>query len=281
LKKTPEEHPDFSFLSPALKMMKKVGCLVNDVCDSNKVSREDPNRPIINVRVPLPKAAGGTAGASALIGVVLSAKIHIHGAKGLLRASDVYAVATVGTDIYTTSIAKETRDPKWEETWEINAVNPLRELVVEVHRKSVVLNGFLGKLRERLLRPVDLLLTSPDVTPNTVISKKKQNICLRPSQGEDIDVTGSVSLSIEVFVSQITEPKSIDSRMFSQIWRKHSSRMSMDVELTDVTSYRLFDDLCTLFHFRTHEMLTNFFLRLLSFKSASTPENEPLLQVLF
>ena len=205
LKKTPETHPDLQSLAAALKVMRKVGNLLNDVCVANSLTVDKSASKCLNVRT----------NTTELSGIVLKAQVTISKARALAKLGDVYCVGRVGTDSYTTRTVKETCDPDWDEVWEIPAVDPTKEIVFEVCRKTKVFRTFLGQAREKVFPPLDLCIGSPVV--GQVISKKKQNLSLRPAPGTSLAVTGSVTISTVISVGKIVEPLSVSSRLLSQV----------------------------------------------------------------
>jgi hypothetical protein len=51
--------------------------------------------------------------------VILIKKLTIHGAKGLSKSGDIYCVASIGRESFTTDIDKDTIDPVWDAVWEV------------------------------------------------------------------------------------------------------------------------------------------------------------------
>ena len=200
-----------------------------------------------------------------LVGTTLNAKITINSAYGLKKKSDAYCVVSVGQRVYTTSTRKETSEPEWNEVWVIEEVHPSFDVAVDVYHKSLVHKSFLGGAKGKLFPPVNVVLTAEDLVEGKVIAKKRQNLALHPRHNKtDVDITGSVNIVVEILIGKQTDPKSLDSRTFSTIWRTLCPQVSVEVPLADSTAQRLFDDILSSVQVRFDIALCEYFLRLLA-----------------
>jgi hypothetical protein len=249
---TPPDHPDHNHVLEAIMMMKKVGHLVNDVCQVGFASQQMEN--VLNIR----------NAEKTLTGIALAAKITLHGARGLRRLGDYYCVASIGKNAYSTSVAVESADPVWGDIWQVGPVDVTRTLNLIVYRKNRVGKTFSGKAKVKLFKPLNVYLTSSHLKISTVLSTKKQAVGLRPLEGGDINVTGNVMISVELSLKAIVEPKAIDSRTFSLVWRKYCDVMSSDVALTDSQTLKFFYEIFELSNTECDEPLVVFFLSLLA-----------------